>query len=96
MASLVTDPLDPERSIGLGFSPGDDTYTEPYLYATPWPYPDLEKEGLPDPDPQLHWHTAGWVGLILHYRDLCSAPDPQSLLTRFYREGYDLLASMRS
>ncbi|MDJ0597003.1 MAG: hypothetical protein QNJ72_44765, partial [Pleurocapsa sp. MO_226.B13] len=27
-------------SIGVGMSPGDSSYDEPYWYITPWPYPD--------------------------------------------------------
>ena len=56
---------DPEtsRSIGLGLSPGDGSYAEPYFYVTLWPYP---------PDPALpalpsggSWHREGWLGALL-------------------------------
>lgn len=56
---------DPEtsRSLGVGLSPGDDTYAEPYFYVTAWPYPE---------DPELPvlrfggtWHRDGWLGAIL-------------------------------
>ncbi|PZS01984.1 MAG: hypothetical protein DLM69_04470 [Candidatus Chloroheliales bacterium] len=50
------------RTIGVGLSPGDAGYTEPYFYVTPWPYPEVSK--LP-PLPLGGWHTEGWVGAVL-------------------------------
>jgi hypothetical protein len=50
------------RTIGVGFSPGDDAYAEPYFYVTPWPYPEASKLG------KLRigrWNTSGWTGAIL-------------------------------
>lgn len=52
------------RSIGIGLSPGDATYNEPYFYITPWPYPDSSKK-LPDLDGEGFWHTKGWTGAVL-------------------------------
>lgn len=56
---------DPEeaRSIGLGFSPGDDGTPEPYFYVLPWPAPDVEAFApLPGPG---EWVAAGFVGARL-------------------------------
>jgi hypothetical protein len=61
---LRLDPdADPEhaRSIGVGLSPGDGTYAEPYFYILPWPKPTGE---LPKLDGG-HWHTEGWTGAVL-------------------------------
>lgn len=66
VASLVT--LDPKqngedaRSIGVGFSPGDGSYDQPYFYVNPWPYPD--SSALP-PLEHMRWHTEGWTGAVL-------------------------------
>jgi hypothetical protein len=67
MATLITlqsaDSPEAMRSVGVGLSPGDSSYAEPYLYVTPWPYPDdatlspLAGRGL--------WHTEGWTGAVL-------------------------------
>lgn len=60
VATLVA--LGPGRSVGLGLSPGDGSYDEPYWYATPWPYPSHAKR------PELGvgtWHEKGWVGAVL-------------------------------
>jgi hypothetical protein len=51
------------RRIGVGMSPGDSDYDEPYFYTTPWPYPrhvtlsPLAGRGL--------WHMTGWTGAVL-------------------------------
>ena len=50
-------------SIGIGLSPGDSNYDEPYWYCQPWPAPQyLER-------PMLHgegfWHSENWVGGVL-------------------------------
>ena len=83
---------DPElaKSIGVGLSPGDETYPEPYYYVTPWPYPEREKP-LPDL-PAGEWHTVGWTGAVLHYRDLVALPAEQqeTIAKRFLKEAYDL------
>ena len=62
---------DSGRSIGVGMTPGDSTYPEPYLYVTPWPYPsdpplsDLAGKGV--------WHTEGWLGAALTAPNLVAA-----------------------
>lgn len=64
MATLISLPTshgEPE-SIGIGFSPGDKTYAEPYWYVSPYPYPEAEK--LP-PLTVGFWHTTDWVGAVL-------------------------------
>lgn len=60
-----------ERSIGVGMTPGDDTYPEPYWYVLPWPRPD-EK---PPPLPVGGWHTEEWYGAVLNARDVLGQRD---------------------
>ncbi|MBW2686630.1 MAG: hypothetical protein JRE19_12050 [Deltaproteobacteria bacterium] len=50
------------RSIGVGFSPGDGSYDQPYFYVTPWPYPDGEE--LPPLAAGAQWHRTGWTGAV--------------------------------
>ena len=54
---------DPEtaRSVGIGLSPGDNAYAEPYLYCNPWPVPE---RSLPAPPKPLQWHTEGFTSLV--------------------------------
>jgi len=76
VASLVT--LDSglgaeeARSIGIGFSPGDGSYAQPYFYVTPWPYPDTGK--LPPLPEGVRWHVAGWTAAVLTAEQLLRVP----------------------
>jgi hypothetical protein len=83
VASLIT--LDEEhcaqesRSIGVGFSPGDGSYDQPYFYVTPWPYPSTD--ALPLLPAGVHWHTEGWTGAVLTAEQVISRPaDRQRVL----------------
>lgn len=50
-------------TIGVGLSPGDGSYAEPYFYVTPWPYPD--SPALPELPAGAAWHRTGWFGAVL-------------------------------
>jgi hypothetical protein len=55
--------VESSRTVGVGLSPGDSSYAEPYWYVTPWPYPkDPSLHSLPA---EGHWHTQGWLGAVL-------------------------------
>lgn len=75
IATLIV--LDPEagheeaRSIGVGLSPGDGTYAEPYLYVLPWPSP--EGRELPALAGGGRWHTEGWTGAVLQASSFTAA-----------------------
>lgn len=70
MATLISFPNENDsesgegKSIGVGLSPGDSGYDEPYLYVTPYPYPE-NKTNLPELAGNGFWHTEEWVGAIL-------------------------------
>ncbi len=73
------------RSVGVGMTPGDGTYAEPYFYVAPWPYPR-------DPDlPPLRgggrWHQDGWLGAVLPGTTLIEANDQQTRLSAFLDSG---------
>lgn len=62
------------RTVGVGLSPGDEQYDEPYLYVAPWPRPD----GAPDHElPSGCWQEAGWVGAVLPARELIEGTGPE-------------------
>ena len=67
MATLITLSGSGEKAktIGIGLSPGDECYQQPYWYITP--YPPTDK--LP-PLPSGHWHTEDWVGAVLKGAEL--------------------------
>jgi len=63
-------PSEHARQIGIGLSPGDGSYAEPYFYLTPYPL-------VPEPQfPKLdggHWHREGFTGAILTATELLAA-----------------------
>jgi hypothetical protein len=61
-AIIYLDPTDDTRQIGVGLSPGDGYYAEPYVYVTPSPltskqFPALAGGGF--------WRTDGFTGAVL-------------------------------
>lgn len=62
---------DSGRSIGVGMTPGDEDYSEPYLYVTPWPYP--HDPPLPPLAGEGRWHSEGWLGAVLTGPNLVAA-----------------------
>ena len=51
------------KTVGVGMTPGDRSYEEPYIYVAPWPYPS-DKPAF-DLDGPGHWHTEDWYGAVL-------------------------------
>jgi hypothetical protein len=64
------------RSVGVGLSPGDEGYPQPYFYVTPWPYP--EADALPALEGGGHWHTEGWIGAVLTGDTVAAAGDAEA------------------
>jgi hypothetical protein len=80
IATLVTveDGCDSEnaRTIGIGMSPGDASYSEPYWYVTPWPYPDELHLSALDGDGE--WHRTGWLGAVLTGSKIVARPSAEA------------------
>jgi hypothetical protein len=74
---------DPERAaaIGIGMSPGDAYYPQPYFYISPWPAPPVD--GLPRLPVPGHWHTLGFVAAVATGEELLSMPEPRAGMRRF-------------
>jgi hypothetical protein len=68
------------RTIGVGLSPGDDSYDEPYFYAGPYPYPPTS---LLPPLAIGVWHTAGWTAAVLRASDVVAERDQGGTVTAF-------------
>lgn len=64
LATLTTLKRDgePDRYLGVGLSPGDHYYDEPYFYVSVYPKPDLT--ALPALPAIGHWHTHEFVAAI--------------------------------
>lgn len=71
---------DSSRSIGIGLSPGDGHYDEPYFYVSPYPGP----EGIDLPLPAGHWHEAPrFKGAVLTATELLTADDRDATARTF-------------
>jgi len=70
-------------SIGVGMSPGDGSYPQPYFYVSPWPYP--EGSALPALA-SGKWHTEVWVGAVLTGDEILSKTDQQRFVQDFIQQ----------
>ncbi len=80
------------RSIGLGLSPGDETYADPYFYTRAYPF---DGEGaLPALDAPGFWHTDGWHGMILRAGDLIRERVPEQTARRHLEQTVSIARSL--
>jgi hypothetical protein len=75
IATLIEVDRDAKKTIGVGMTPGDGNYPEPYWYVTPWPYPAADN--LP-PLETGAWHTDGWIGAVLTGSVVVAAGDARA------------------
>ena len=78
------------ETIGIGLSPGDESYPEPYYYVSPYPMPAKR----PPPLSIGQWHTQGWWGGVLVGSDIVAqktADEQAGLVTRFIDESIERL-----
>lgn len=79
--SLETGRAEEARGIGVGMSPGDENYGEPYFYINPWP--PLHKDALPPLPPPGRWHLEGFVGAIATASRILQMPQVDSGVGEF-------------
>jgi len=66
------------RAIGIGVSPGDAYYAQPYAYISPYPAPkDARLPALP---PGGHWHTQDFFAAVASADALLAQGDPRAAL----------------
>lgn len=84
----------PTKTVGVGLSPGDESYNHPYWYVSPWPYPDATL--LPKLAAGATWHTQGFTSAILCGDDVAALPaDAQRDHVRsFLRDAIDASRSL--
>jgi hypothetical protein len=63
-----------DEQIGVGISPGDDQYESPYLYVNPYPFNEMM---VNEPLFIGRWHTVGWKGIKVEWKDLEKKPEQQ-------------------
>lgn len=79
IATLIK--LGESKSVGVGLSPGDGSYDEPYWYVGPYPHPSPEQ--WPALEGGGHWHTEGFVAAVLTGGDFVSNNDQPKRLQQF-------------
>ncbi len=88
---IATQLIEGGRTIGVGFSPGDASYAQPYFYVTRWPYPDHTQLR---PLRAGKWHTRGWTGAVLTVEEILRHAGQQALVNDFLREAIDLFQTL--
>ena len=74
----------PERAVGIGVSPGDEFYSQPYAYISPWP--PLSATNLPSLPQPGRWHTRGFVGVVATGEEIVQLPDRRQAFRTFLLE----------
>lgn len=67
------------RAIGIGLSPGDDYYAQPYFYLSPYPKP-ADLENLPELPTGGRWHTREFFGAVATGVEMLAQQDPRGAL----------------
>ena len=80
-AILYLDTQSDTRQIGVGLSPGDDHYAEPYVYVTPSPLDPMTSKQLPPLSGGGFWRTQGWTGAVLTASTLEAGGDANAFMT---------------
>lgn len=75
------------RGIGVGLSPGDASYDQPYFYVNPWPH--LDRAALPPAIAPGHWHTEGFVGSVATGEEILTLPEIDAGTLRFLGDSFD-------
>ena len=73
-----------ERSVGVGMSPGDASYAQPYFYVSPWPAPAPDQ--LPILHSRGHWYTEGWTGAVLTASQFAGEDSQETLVRTFIED----------
>lgn len=69
------------RTMGVGFSPGDEFCDEPYFYTSMWPEPSIP--GLPLLPAMAHWHTYKFLAAMAPAHKIVAAHDQGAYVERF-------------
>jgi hypothetical protein len=75
------------RSVGVGVSPGDEFYAQPYVYVSPWPH---FEGSLPDLPPPGHWHTEGFFGAVATGEEILAMKDRGRALLAFITGAFEI------
>ena len=97
LATLTTLPkrdFDAVGYLGVGLSPGDIYYDEPYFYVSMYPKPDSTT--LPTLPMFGHWHTHEFMAAIAPARKILSATDQKTETDEFLQCAVDVALKLLS
>jgi hypothetical protein len=77
--TLVT--IEPGHTMGIGFSPGDVYYEEPYFYVSMYPHPDFMT--LPSLPSIGHWHSKDFSAAIAPAHRIIEAKEQENDIRAF-------------
>ena len=86
--SLEEGDFETARRVGVGISPGDESYDEPYFYISPSPH--LNLDSLPQLTAPGHWHTQGFVGAIATATEVLSVSNISNELPLFIDDAFTI------
>ena len=84
--SLEAGDAEEARGVGVGMSPGDGSYDQPYFYVNPWPH--LDRASLPEAVTPGHWHTDEFVGLIATGAEILTLDDVRNGTLTFLQTSF--------
>jgi hypothetical protein len=90
LATLITLPARnacATEYIGVGLSPGDDYYDEPYFYVSAHPEPD--PAALPSLPILGHWHLRDFIAAVATFHKITAAKNQQVETDNFLRAAVD-------
>ena len=88
LIAIDTDGGENARSIGVGLSPGDEHYAQPYIYVSPWPR--LKPADLPLIAAPGHWHLKDFVAAVATAEDILLHPEPASTVAAFVNTAIEI------
>jgi len=92
LVTLGADALGAEAlapTVGVGFSPGDVHYDEPYFYVSRYPAPDIAT--LPALPAVGHWHANRFTAAIATGHKIVQAADRQAEVETFLQVATDVM-----
>jgi len=87
LTTLPKHPADATGYVGIGLSPGDEYYDEPYFYVSVYPRPDPAT--LPTLPMFGHWHTHEFMAAVVVARKIVAARNQEVETAEFLRCAVD-------
>ena len=84
--------LGESRSVGMGVSPGDEHYAQPYAYVSPYPRPD--PAALAPLPAGGAWHTSGFLGAVMLGDAMLARGDARAALLAFLAGSFEACRKM--